>query len=80
MAGIIIGQHGRNVVWVRNYDIERVMGKHDKVYSGKYKGKWAVFVNGCPVFADLSKSQLAYHIKKANENINLYGWWLDKSK
>lgn len=56
------------------------MGKHDKVYGAKYKGKWAVYVNGRPVFADLSKSQLAYHIKKANENITLYGRWLDKSK
>ncbi len=57
-----------------------MMGEVDKVSSGKYKGKWAVFVNGTPVFADLCKSQLKYHIKKANENITLFGRGLDKSK
>ena len=53
---------------------------NNKVSSGKYKGKWAVFVNGQPVFVDLAKSQLGYHIKKVNENINLFTRRLDKSE
>jgi hypothetical protein len=53
---------------------------NNKVSSGKYKGKWAVFVNGQPVFADLAKCQLGFHIKKANENLNLFSGRLDKSE